>query len=236
MIVARDQLRLFIIIPCLALLPLTGGCTIRQPGPDGKVTPVTRVDPEQAEPWYWYKQPDVVTVTGDSFDKLWDASIEAVRDAGYRPDRLDYRDGVITTRPVYSSMLGEFWKNDVADLEGLVESSLASVRRIVRFEIKRNDDGTFTLTPKVIVQHFSAPEHRLTNVALYKEVFSLTREEVNRKRDLQVNPGQDVAATATNNFWYTKARDPALERRLADWIEGRFPGATIARAAEQSPE
>ena len=213
--------------PCLSLL---SGC-IGSPANPAATRSATDVDPAAADGAYWYARPGAVSVTSPDFERLWTAAQEAARDAGFRIDRRDYRSGVMTTQPLVSRQLWEVWRRDVAALPDLAKSTLQTLRRTVRFEIGRRDDGTYELVPKVLVERYSFAEHRITSVALYREVFALTPQEVIRRRDLQENPTQAPTGVPPPEYWYAIGRDPHLERRLADWIRHDLPAESSSHAA-----
>src|SRR5207248_2965667 len=123
-----------------------------------------------------------------------------------------------TTAPLVSRQFYEPWRDDVVDGHGLLLSSLATVRRTVRFEIARRDDGTFVLAPKVVVERYSSAERRITSVTEYLDIFNYRRALV----DVQTDEGTPVPV----EYWYAIGRDPALERHLARAIRRALPKDT----------
>ena len=71
-----------------------------------------------------------------------------------------------------------------------------------------------------MVERYSFSEHRITSVTQFRDVFSLTREEAFRRRDLQANPGEDISGTPPPDYFYCIGRDSSMEKRLADWVRG----------------
>ena len=67
-------------------------------------------------------------------------------------DRQDFRAGVITTKPLVSKQFWELWRNDVVTLSDMANSSLATHRRTLRFDIDRKDAGGYVATPRVVVE------------------------------------------------------------------------------------
>lgn len=217
----------------LAALPLllTVGCSAPSAAPTASIADATTRpttlpadDPRVAEDWYWYSQPAVATVESPDFAPLWRACRKAAVDGGFKVDRQDYRTGLLTTRPLISRQAFEPWKRDVVTAHDLAQSTLATVRRTVRFQITKRSDGGYEAAPKVVVERYSLVEHRITSVVQYRDVFRLTREEAFRRRDLQVNPGQ-ATVIPPPDYWYSIGRDPALERRLADWARDGLKSA-----------
>jgi hypothetical protein len=220
----RRVLAFFFTLSPLHLVTLSSalpGCIGAPANPSIK-QPTTKVDPNRAQQWYWYNRPATVAVDYPQFDPLWRAAGEAVRDAGYIPDRRDFRNGVMTTKPLVSQQIFEPWRHDTASFAAVAQSSLQTVRRTVRFEFARKEDGTFELTPKVIIERYSFGEHRITSAEQYREIFQLTREEAFRRRDLQENPTQEVSGIPPPEYWYAIGRDPDMERRLAEWVRDKL--------------
>ena len=66
----------------------------------------------------------------------------------------------------------EPWRTDAVNLHDVTESTLATIRRTVRFEIAKRPDGTFEMVPKVLVDRFTSAERRLTAINQYHQAFS----------------------------------------------------------------
>ena len=185
-------------------------------------TLATEADPETARPAYWLAQPATETVTFGDYDALWEAAQSAARWRGFRIDRQDYRGGVLMTRPLASKQAFEVWRRDVVTIPDIAESTLATVRRTVRFEIDEQDDGTFACVPKVLVERYAQTERRITSVTQYRESFSNEAGVFgSRERD----KGVDIPVM----YWYAIGRDAALERDLAAAIRGRLPDRMASR-------
>ncbi|MDB5297616.1 MAG: hypothetical protein JWO31_3599 [Phycisphaerales bacterium] len=182
---------------------------------------VTWVPKEQGEPQYHMALPAAATVSGTDFDALWQAIYRETRNAGFIPDREDYRLGVFTTRPVVSAQLFEPWRRDTGTWFGLVQNTLATIRRTLRWDVVRADDGTITATPRVLIERYSVIEHRVTFSAEYAEIFALTREEAENVRLRALDPAAFVADPVPVSYWYSIGRDQGLEERLAAGARGR---------------
>jgi hypothetical protein len=196
-----------------AFLP---GC-LGAPANPAATQPTTAIDPKTAEPGYWYDQPGVASVETPDFDTLWKACKLAARDDGFILDRPGYRDGVMTTQPLTSKQFFEPWLNDVADGHSLVQSSLATMRRTVRFEMTKIGEGpaaTWQCVPKVLVERFQEIERRITNAIEYTQAFVLTKQQASMQEDRERDPTAGVPPL----YWYPVGRDPALERQLAGLI------------------
>lgn len=181
--------------------------------------PVTDVDPTLAEPEYWYAQPATTVVTHADFDALWDAADAAARGRMFAPDRRDRRGGVLVTEPVVSQQWFEPWRQDTLTGDAWAESSLAAVRRTIRFELARRDDGTYALTPKVLVERYSLAENRVTNVVLYRSAFRLGRVTETTPRGTRES---DQGIYLPARYWYAIGRDAALEQAIANDVQKRL--------------
>jgi hypothetical protein len=201
-------------IVCLTLALLPTGCIIGREHP-AATQPATAIDPKSAQPAFWLDQPAVVKITAADFDQLWNACRESARAAGFTIDRSDYRAGLITTLPLVSRQVYEFWRGDVATHHDLTQSTLGTMRRTVRFDIRRLEDGTYQAEPKVLVERDSMIERRITSVDQYQNVFSIQTIDVARETE---KTGTEIPS----EYWYSVGRDPALERRLADATSARI--------------
>lgn len=211
--IQNSHLKFFSVTLCLcgSILCLIPGC-ITGPSNPAATQPATAIDPDRATPGYWIDQPPAAQVTSDQFQPLWDACRKSARDRFFQIDRDDYRDGLLTTFPVISEQFFEPWRRDVGDGDGLLESSLATVRRTLRFEFVRNENS-WTVTPKVLIERYSLAERRITSVTQYR---TIVQGSVEPDR-----PGPD-GTRIPNAYWYATGRDTALEKTLADEIRDRL--------------
>ena len=202
---AAGRVGLCVSVPLwLFLFFSAAGCGTRAPRAQ------TDLPPESASPEYWLSQPPVAQVSHGDFDQLWRACRRAVQSRSFTVDRVDLRGGRMATYPQISKQLFEFWRNDVGTLAGVLESTLGTVRRSVRMEVRRLPDDTYEAVPVVIVERFSQAERRVTSVARYAEVFAFDpAEQGSRARD---RLGADLPVS----YWYAAGRDRALERQIAD--------------------
>jgi hypothetical protein len=202
--------------PLAALALLVAGCSHVEQSPA-----LTQTDPKLATQAHWVAQPATATVVHDDFDQLWEAAVGAARWRGFRPDRANYREGVLVSHPVVSKQIFEPLKRDTPGFTDQLENTLATMRRIVRFEIAEREDGTFELAPKVLVERYTSTERRITSVTQYRESFNIEAEYGNKERDKGVN--------IPTTYWYTTGRDEVLERHLAEAVRARLPKAVASR-------
>jgi hypothetical protein len=188
----------------LALLP---GC-ITGSAPTVDTTAVTDVDPATATVQYWVDQPATVEVSANDYDRLWNACDHVSNALLFSIDRTDYRDGVMTTKPLISKYFAEFWRRDVTFSEDLAQSSIATYRRTIRYELHRTDDGRFTADVKVIVERSSSFERRVTTAIQYRDAFA------------GFPPGTefyaDDGSVQPQQTWYAVGRDHAMEEVIGD--------------------
>ena len=212
--------------PVLALLAtglLAGGAGCVA---DGKSRPmgerVTTIDKEKSEPAFYLSKPTVASVQATDFDALW-ASIHRVTwNAGYKPDRQDFRLGLYTTKPLVSQQLFEFWRSDVGGFNGLVQSSLGTLRRTVRWDVTRDEEGAFHASPKVLIERYTVIEHRISSEAQYTEIFALTREETRNQRLQALDPAAVLTDPIPTAYWYAIGRDEGMEKKLAEKVSDRL--------------
>jgi len=195
----------FLSVVTLALLTLTlVGCAA--PGSQTH----RDLPPESAAPEYWLRKPAVASVSDGDFNRLWGACRRAVQSRSFVVDRVDLRDGVMTTFPTVSKQIFEPWRNDAGSFPAVLESTIGTVRRSVRVQVVRRDDGTYEATPKVVVERYEQAERRVTSVARYTEVLGVDpAQQGTRERD---RLGADLPVA----YWYALGRDEPLERQIAD--------------------
>jgi hypothetical protein len=172
----------------------------------------THVDPETAKFSYWLNQPPVASVVCDDFDKLWHACRRATEGASFTIDRVDFREGRLTTMPLVSKAAFMFWRNDVASAADAAEGMLSTVRRTVRWDVKKEDDGTFRATPAVVEERYAMTERRLTSALQYQEVFSDEHKVFGSRM-------QDEGLAPVDVYWYATGRDRNLEKRLVGTVQ-----------------
>jgi hypothetical protein len=190
-------------IPVLLALCALTGCAGGSRHPDPPA--------ETAQTDYWLHRPAVARVEHRDFETLWKACRRAVQARSFTVDRVDFRGGVMTTFPQVSRQIFEFGRDDVGTFGGLVESSLGTVRRSVRFDVRRQEDGTYLAEPKVVIERYAQTERRMTSVARYAEIFALDPSE----RGTRDRGRLGIAADVPETYWYAHGRDEALERKIA---------------------
>lgn len=218
-----------LLLPAPAIVLPLGGCTSDAPAVPA-TQPVTAIDARLARPDYWYAQPATATVVAGNFDALWSAADAAARTRFFPIDRRDVRGGLMTTEPMVSKQWFEPWRQDVLEGDALADSSLATIRRTVRYEFERRDDGSFAVTPKVLIERYSVAENRVTSVVLYRAAFRAGRTTDQTAYGTRET---DRGVYLPSRYWYAVGRDVALEQALAGDIQRRI--GTVTTAAPPRP-
>ena len=180
--------------------------------------------PGPRQPWYWYNRPAAFAVDYPQFDPLWRAAGEAVRDAGFTPDRQDMRNGVMTTRRLVSQQIFEPWRRDTASpTPPWRKAHCRRCGRTVRFEFARKEDGTYRVDAEgagraVLVRR--APDHLGRRVP--PDIRSSRAKRPTAGRTCRKTPTQEVSGTPPPEYWYAIGRDADMEQRLAEWVRDRL--------------
>jgi hypothetical protein len=190
----------------LLSLLITGCATQSAPPP-----PVAPIDPASAKTDYWLNKPAAATVFAGDYDKLWEICIAIAHTDLFDLDRRDYRDGLLTTKPLVSKQIFEFWRPDTGDVYSAVQNSLQTTRRTIYFQFDRLPDG-YTVTPKVVVERFATRDKRITSPGQYRSAFQSVDPDAPHAPPV---PGIDPNARE----WYAIGRDLAMEAELAKSIK-----------------
>ncbi len=201
---------------CAMVCVSSTGCIRRSAAQQATTRPVTVVPPEEANQEYWYGLPARYVVPGQDFDRLWDAARRAALARGFELDRTDYRAGIILTEPLTSAQWFEPWRDDVVSIRDRNQATLGGYRRTIRFEFTRGDDGTYTVSPKVLVERHSVQTRRTTSAVQYAQALQAEFDPLTGSREL--DQGRFIPAV----YWYGIARDYDLEQALADDIVRRL--------------
>jgi hypothetical protein len=172
----------------------------------------TDIDPIKATPDYWLDQPAVASVTAGDFNRLFNAAERVARNHYFQIDQADRRAGLLVTAPATSKQFFEVWRNDTGTARGTLEASINTFHRTLRYEFTRNPDGTFTVTPKVLIERYSTQGHRVTTPAMAPAAFDPPPEDYDPS--YRLHPWEPL-------YWYATGRDTALEKKIAESIESR---------------
>jgi hypothetical protein len=200
------------------------GCATHSKSLTATTTPsttqtATDIDPATTQPSYWYAMPAVASAEADDFQTLWETCKDVARSYFFKIDRMDYRAGVLTTEPLVSAQFFEPWRRDVETIDDATESSLATIRRTIRFEITHDGDR-WRATPKVLIERRTIAERRITSVVLYRNAFKNVR---GNKRDLPSGTREsDVGVYLASRYWYAIGRDETFERSIAERLQSHL--------------
>jgi hypothetical protein len=158
------------------------GCIGKEPANPAATQPATAVDEQLAQVEYWFSQPGTVSVEAGDFDALWEAAERTARDWFFQIDRRDRRSGVLSTRPLISRQFFEPWRKDAVTAADLAESSLATIRRTIRFEFTEAPGGGYAMRPKVVVERQAVPAARERGAVGGSYWYALGRDEPMEQR------------------------------------------------------
>ncbi len=179
-------------------------------------TPVADVDGVVVTAEQLLQQPSEVVVKAQDFDALVAAAERAARVRLFTIDRRDPRNGLLVTAPLVASQVFEPWRQDQRTAYDTAQSTLATHRRTIRFEIVKSEDGGLELSPKVLVERYSQAENRVTSVVLYRTAFRPQRDASLAAYGTRES---DRGLVLEKRYWYPVGRDPALEASLASDIQ-----------------
>ena len=117
---------------------------------------------------------------------------------------------MITTQPLTSKQFWEFWRNDVVTLEDLANSSLATYRRTLRFDIEKRDAGGYAASPRVVIERYARTESPITASVFLHNAFRSTRGS-----RIYGTLETDRGIYLPRQYWYATGRDEALEKNVA---------------------
>jgi len=153
-------------------------------------------------------------------DQLWNAANETLRRHRFQLDRVDRRSGVITTIPLTSQSIVEFWRHDVDTWQDLWESTLNPLRRKVTINFGRDENGNWTsIAVAVNKQRLSSPDRQFNSTGAAYRYFGTSLPSTTGKVDL----------SDKDDRWIDEGSDPAMEdyllRKIFDRAEMDFDTA-----------
>jgi hypothetical protein len=210
-------LRLAIVLMAASL---AGGCITHQQHP-AATQPATVVDAATTQPSFWLDQPAAATVRGTDFDHMAAVCQDVARSYLFKIDRVDYRAGLVLTEPMISSQWFEPWRRDNHTLYDVEESSLATIRRSIRFEFTRQEGQIWEMSPKIIVERQTVAERRVTSAVLVRSIFAQPRGRSRATGSREA----DVGIILPPRYWIPVRRDPEFERIIAADVQRRLGAA-----------
>ena len=200
---------------------LLGSCITDKLSNPAATQSATAIDPATTQPAYYLAKPAVAQIDAGDYDSLLKACQAVARNYGYQLDRLDYRQGLLTTQPMVSKVWFECWRKDAGTARWVWRDSLQTIRRTIRFEIRRDDHDVFHAVPKVLIEEQSILEHRLSSATEYRGAFSGSHTS-----SLYTT---DVLTPVPGRYWTPIDRDTEMEKQLAAAVRDRLTKATTTK-------
>lgn len=143
-----------------------------------------------------------------SYDNIWQQAMHLLGRTGFALDRQDYRLGVLTTAPLPSAQIIEFWKPHHTDPKAALENTMHNQRRIVRLTISRvpGKPEFYEIAIQVLVERRNNPTEQIGG-PIFVEGSGFGRNPVTLR--------SDYADPNTPGYrWVPIGHDPELERKL----------------------
>jgi hypothetical protein len=171
-------------------------------------------------------------VEASQADRLWAAAEQTLRAKRYPIDRLDRRNGVITTLPELSQHWFEFWRHDVATSRDWAEASLNAMRRWVHVSLspmpveaaegtERSESPPTSIRLEVMVhlERLSVPDRQFNSSGAAFQAFGSS---------LPATTGA-VRVTPKEEQWIPLKEDSAMANRLLAAIAERYESTLLPR-------
>jgi len=151
----------------------------------------------------------------ESFNAVWDAATEVLREYRFAIDRADRRAGVISTFPLLGRHWFEFWRADAARPGDVLEGSLHTIYRQATVTIRRADSpaatapalGDYLAGVEVRASRSDRPAAQVTSTSEAFEMFLRPEKMV---RGVGAGESAEVAAARPVDL----GRDENLEQIL----------------------
>jgi len=152
-----------------------------------------------------------VAPASEEFDRVWQAAQETLRQHHFVLDRVDHREGLVTTLPESSQHFFEFWRHDVNTARDFWESVLNPIRRWVEVTITADGESDGHVVAVVVhKERLSAPDRQFNSTGAAYQYFG---------ERLPSTTGIE-RVTHEHDRWLELGRDPAMEdylvRRIID--------------------
>ena len=168
-------------------------------------------------------QMDAVSVDNSSFEQVWDACLASLEDHSFEVDRRDRRFGVIVSEAVVGKQFFEFWRNDTANSDDLLNSSLHTIRRVVTIRIAKQGPTEFEVDVEAQAQRISVPGTQLNSTTEAFELMSSQGVPVSPRRS-------DYLYRRGETIWVDIGREQALEQAIMRDIAGRLESERTAQS------
>lgn len=174
-----------------------------------------------------------IEITAGEYDRVFDASIQALRDMRFTVDRKDRRFGVVTSQPLIASSAIEPWHRDNTSSRQVIQSTLHLQRRIVRVELAQADPSpgaraeAYRMSVQVQIERRYDPPAELNTALIGASSFRDVRKQLVK---------QTTEAGVEKSRWANVGRDEQLEQRLIARILNAATRVPDPAPAEPQPE
>ena len=153
-----------------------------------------------------------------NYDNVWKQAQAILAQTGFAPDRADYRLGVLTTRPLPSSQIIEFWKPQQTGFTDAMENTVNNQRRWITLAISpvEGKPAFYEIGVQVIVERETNPSETLSNGPIFVEGSGFGHNAITLRSDY-APPVQ-----SEKSVWGTVGRDPDLEKKILDELFKRI--------------
>jgi hypothetical protein len=151
-----------------------------------------------------------------NYDNVWSQATMLLNKTGFLIDRRDYRLGVITTQPLASSQIIEFWKPQFTSANEGMENTVNRQRRSVRLTISKVPEKPdfYQIGIQVLVERESNPSEQIGG-PLFVEGSAFGRNAVTLRSDY-------ATPKVEEGRWNVVGHDPELEAKLIDALFQRI--------------
>jgi hypothetical protein len=159
-----------------------------------------------------------VEIAADEFPRIFQASLNVLRDEGFVIDQQDYRFGTITTKPATSATFGEPWYGRRQTPRQAASATINDQRRVVTVTLEPADkadkdeqispDTDFVVRLEVMIEQFQVTTRFLTGSARGRAIFGHLRKA----------PTELEERGISDHYWMPVTRDPYMEQRLLERI------------------
>ena len=158
---------------------------------------------------------EAVAVEDAGFDAVWGVCLASLKDRGLEVDRQDRRFGLIVSKPTVGQQFFEFWRKDAVNSDGLLLSSLHTVRRIVSIRVTSQGAMQFEVQVEAQAQRASIATDQLDNAA---EAFEMLQQH-----GVPASPSlRDYTRPQGEPVWVDIGREPDLEQSILEDISRRL--------------
>jgi hypothetical protein len=153
------------------------------------------------------------------FARVWDGSMEVLRQYDFSIAMQIRRQGKIETDPMVGKSFFEFWRKDSASTEDARESTIQKIYRTVKINIEPSSDdpGKFVALVTVEVSRSDRAGAQITSTSEAYDMFVLPNSEAKPSGRFILDSGKDEAGNLVGGNT-PLGRDRKLEQKIADAI------------------